>query len=106
MKETSFSTGTPSSYSWRDVVELDLAFDLGHRFGVGLVLHGGFFVEHGEDALGACDGVLDVGPQDGDLLDGLVEALDVGEEGDDQAERDGCAEERVRLSAGTSRPRR
>ena len=40
-----------------------------------------------EDAFRTCDGVLDVGPQHGDLLDGLVEALDVGQEGHHQTER-------------------
>ena len=89
----------------RDFVELNLAFDLGHRFGFGLVNHGGFFIENGKDAFRACDGILDICPQHGDLLDGLVEALHVGEEGDDQTQCDSCAKECSRLSAGTSRPR-
>ena len=67
----------------------------GRSRGAGAVLHAGDLVQHAEDALGAGDGVLDVGPQDGDLLDRLVEALHVGQEGHHQAEGDGGAEQRL-----------
>ena len=80
-----------------DFVELDPALDLGHGFGVGFIDNGGLFIQDGEDAFGACDGVLDIGPQHGDLLDGLVEALDVGQEGDDQAQGDSGAEQGLSL---------
>ena len=53
----------------------------------------GLGVQQAEDALGAGDGALQVGPQRRDLLDRLVEALDVAQEGDDQAERDRGAEQ-------------
>ncbi len=76
-----------------DVLEVHLALDGGHLDGIRLVHDLRLDVQQAEDALAAGDGVLDVGPQDGDLLDGLVEALHVAQEGDHQAQRDGGAEQ-------------
>ncbi len=46
-------------------------------------------VEQVEDALGAGNRALDVGPEHGNLGDGLVETLHVADEGDDQPQRHG-----------------
>ncbi len=69
------------------------SFDRRHLACIRLVGHGNFLIQDAENPFRACNRVLDVGPQHGDLLDGLVEALDVGQEGDDEAEGDGRAEE-------------
>ena len=53
----------------------------------GVIRHVRHGVQQAEDALGAGDRALHVGPQGRDLLDGLVEALHVAQEGDDQAQR-------------------
>lgn len=52
-------------------------------------------IQQAEDALAAGDGALDVRPQQRDLLNGLVEALHVLHEGEDRAQRDDRAEERL-----------
>ena len=81
-----------------DVIEVHFADDLrGRSRAPGLSLHARDLIQQAEDAFGAGEGVLDIGPQDGDLLDGLVEALDIGEEGYDQTEGNGGAEQRLAL---------
>ena len=95
VKLTFFSTGCAVFVFGGDVVELHLALDGGMSLAPGLVLDGGLLVQQAEDAFRAGDRALDVGPQHGDLLDGLVEALHVGQEGDHQAQRDGRAKERA-----------
>ena len=88
------------------MIELHLAGDGGIVAGVRLVHDVGLRVQQAEDALGAGDGALDVGPQHRDLLDRLVEALDVAEEGDDQAQRDGRAEQGLAAQQRAARRRR
>ncbi len=60
-----------------DIHELDFAADGGQGFGIRGILYGGRLIQQSEDAFRAGNRALDVGPQDRDLLDGLVEALDV-----------------------------
>ena len=73
------------------VLQFDPSFDRRHRPGIRLVVQVGLCVEQPKDSLRPCDRALDVGPQQGDLLDGLVEALHVGQEGDHRADRDGAS---------------
>jgi hypothetical protein len=82
--------GLPGQVFGADVVEDYPPLDFGQAPGVRGILDGRHHIQQAEDALGASHGALDIGPQHGDLLDGLVEALTQPRR-DEQAERDGCS---------------
>ncbi len=75
------------------MLELHLSFNWRHFARDWLVINGRLLVEDVEDAFCAGDGVLDVRPEHRNLLDGLVEALDISEEGHDHAQGDNRTEE-------------
>ena len=77
----------------RCILEFNQSLDLRHFLRGRFIVHGRFFIENGEDAFRAGDGVLNIRPQHRDLLDGLVEALDICQEGHDQTKGDRCAKE-------------
>ena len=73
-----------------DVVEGDLAADVGELHGIGGVHDLGPGVQHLEDALTAGHGPLELRVLEDEVSDGVEEALDVEGEGDDNADAEGA----------------
>src|SRR5687768_16883090 len=75
------------------LIKFNQTIDLWHLFRSRLIVHSRLFVENSEDALCARNGILYIRPQNRDLLNRLVEALDITKESYNQAKSNGCSKQ-------------
>ena len=77
-----------------NVTEFHMPRNGGHLNGVSLIADSGHLINDLKDALGTRNGALQVGPQQRNLLHGLVKLLHKANKGDDEPQRNDAASQR------------